>query len=257
MTDADAVAKAVVTGVTPPDNPAPATQHNQTDGKAAAATDAWGTVDEPLRKVIEAKGWKAPVDALKSYIALEQYASKPVQDMNPEEREKFHKRLGRPESPDGIELSNVILPTGMQQNLEFNRNFRDLVWKSQALPLKEQAKHIHEFVVKDTVEKHEAVQKQITKIYEDSESELRKDWGLEYDANMAIANKAAKLGGDEFVQWLNIGPGKLAKVRKGLLAIGRLVSDEAFVNGRPVPLVQGTEAGMLFDPKKSPELTRK
>src|SRR3990167_6286070 len=109
MTDADAVAIAVATGGNS-DNPPAATQPNQPPPAGAAPADAWGTDDASLRKVIEAKGWKAPADALKSYVALEQYSSKPVQDMSPEDRERFMKRLGRPESPDGYELSNVTLP---------------------------------------------------------------------------------------------------------------------------------------------------
>lgn len=257
MTDADAVAKAVVTGVTPPDNPAPATQHNQTDGKAAAATDAWGTVDEPLRKVIEAKGWKAPVDALKSYIALEQYASKPVQDMNPEEREKFHKRLGRPESPDGYELTtSVIPPEGFPQRpKEADKEFRELMHKVHTLPLKDQPKALLEWSMTKAVQGFAAQKQAEAKALEQNESDLRKAWGLEYEANRAISDRAAKLGDDDFVQWLNKGPGKLAVVRKYLLAVGKSISDEGFVGGDRVAREANARPGMVVDFSKTPELT--
>jgi len=251
MADVDAVAAVTATGKAP-DNPAPATQHNQTDATGTASPDAWGTgVDESLRKVIEVKGWKAPADAVKSYVDLEKYASKNVQDMTSEEREKFVKRLGRPESPDAYELGNVDLPQGMTRDAEFDKGFKELVFKVQALPLKEQAKHYHEYFLKDSAKKYADMKQNIAKVFDASETELRKAWGLDFDANMALSQKVAKLGGDKVVQWLNSGPGKLAVLREWMYNIGKLMSDSTLERGSPVPRdVVDNSKGLLFDPVK-------
>src|SRR3990167_76746 len=206
MTDADAVVTAVATsGVNPADNPPATTQPNQPPPAGAAPADAWGTDDASLRKVIDAKGWKAPADALKSYIALEQYSSKPVQDMSPEERERFMKRLGRPEAPDGYELTtSVIPPQGFPQRpKEADKEFRELMHKVHTLPLKDQPKALLEWSMTKAVQGFAAQKQAEAKALEQNESDIRKAWGLEYEANRAISDKAARLSGDEFVQWLN------------------------------------------------------
>lgn len=249
MADVDAVAAVAVTGVKP-DNPAPATPAQSTDAKATAATDSWGTVDDETGKVVKAKGWKAPADAVKSYVDLEKYASKSVQDMSPEEREKFTKRLGRPESPDGYELSNVTMPEGMTRDPEFDKGFKELVFKVQAMPLKEQAKYYHEYFLQDSAKKYSAMRANIAKVFDTSETELRKSWGLDFDANMALSQKVAKLGGDETVQWLNSGPGKLAVLRKWMYAIGKLMSDDTLEHGSPVPRDTNGKQGLVFDAAK-------
>jgi hypothetical protein len=254
MPETDAVASALVTGGDS-DNPSAATQHNQANGKATDANGAWGTDDDGLLKVIKAKGWKAPADAVKSYADLEKYASKPVQDMTPEERDKFAKRLGRPETPDALELSGYVLPDGLQRSKDADGELRKVIWEMQALPPKEQAKHIHEWAMKKAGDGYRAMKQSETKALEEAENTLRKDWGTDYDANKGTIERVARLGGDEFIQWLNSTPGKNPVVRKALLAFGKLTRDDVLVDGRPVPRENpNLRKGMVVDFTKVPDL---
>lgn len=248
MADVDAVAAVAATGVKS-DNPAPATPAQSADAKGAPAADWAMELPEDIKKQLAGR-FKSPADLAKSYTALEQTLGKNIQDMTPEEREKILKRLGRPESPDAYELSNVTMPQGMVRDPEFDKGFRELVFKVQALPLKEQAKHYHEYFLQDATTKYAAMKANIAKVFDASETELRKTWGLDFDANMALSQKVAKIGGDEMVTWLNSGPGKLAVLRKWMYAIGKLMSDDTLESGTLVPKDTSGKPGLVFDAAK-------
>jgi len=255
MTEADAVAQGMVTGGGS-DNPKPATQHNQAEGNGKAAAADWGTVDEVLRKTIEAKGWKAPGDVVKSYVELEKYSSKSVQDMTPEEREKFMKtKLGRPESPDAYELSNVVLPEGMQRSASADKELKEVVWKMQSLPLKEQAKALHEWAMTRAANGLIAAKAAMKERAEKNESELRKEWGLEYEATeRRVQSLVRNIGGDAMVQYMNSDAGKEPALRRFLANVAKQFSQDTLETGRVAPAGQ-QRTGMVVDFSKSPELS--
>lgn len=249
MADVDAVAAVAATGVKP-DNPAPATPAQSTDAKGAPPAADWAMdLPEDIKKQLAGR-FKSPADLAKSYTALEHSLGKNIQDMTSEEREKLVKRLGRPESPDAYELSNVTMPEGMTRDPEFDKGFKELVFKVQAMPLKEQAKYYHEYFLQDSAKKYAGMRANIAKVFDASETELRKSWGLDFDTNMALSQKVAKIGGDEMVQWLNSGPGKLAVLRKWMFAIGKLMSDDTLESGSLVPRESSGKPGLVFDAGK-------
>lgn len=63
---------------------------------------------EDNRALVEAKQWKSPDDAIRSYRELENHASKalklPGENATAEDWDKFYAKLGRPETPDKYEL---------------------------------------------------------------------------------------------------------------------------------------------------------
>jgi hypothetical protein len=249
MAEADAVATALATGGNP-DNPSQATQHNP----PAAAQD-WGTaIPDEFKEVVKAKGWKGPADAIKSYVELEKYSSKAVQDMSAEEKDKLLKRLGRPESPDGLELANVQLPEGLPRSPNADKELQQVVWEMQALPLKQQAKKLHEWAAQKAAASFLSAKQAQEKQLADAEAALRQAWGASYDANMANVEKLLKLGGDEFAQFMNAGAGRNPAVRKGLYAISKLMTDETLVQGKPPAAGVKPTPGMVVDFSKSPEL---
>jgi hypothetical protein len=253
MPETDAVATALVTETSGNDDAA--TQQNQANGKSATDAGAnWanGLADDIKKQMARFKS----VDALaKSYVELERYSSKPVQDMTPEEREKFAKRLGRPETPDALELSGYVLPEGIQRSKDADKELQKVIWEMQALPPKEQAKHIHEWAMKKAGDGYLAMKQAGAKALEESENVLRKEWGADYDANKATVERVARLAGDEFTQWLNSSPGKSAVVRKALFALGKTMRDDTFVDGKPVPRENpNSRSGMVVDFSKVPGL---
>jgi hypothetical protein len=71
-------------------------------------TWAAGLQVEENRALVEAKQWKSPDDAVKSYRELETHASKalrlPGEGATAEDWNAFYSKLGRPEKPEGYEL---------------------------------------------------------------------------------------------------------------------------------------------------------
>ena len=93
---------------------------------------------------------------------------------------------------------------------------------------------------------------------EEREAALRAAWGTSHDANQAAVDKVLALGGEEFVKYMNSGPGKEAVVRQGLYAISKQFADETLVSGRVKVGAAKTEnrPGFVFDTSKSPELAQ-
>lgn len=250
MAEADATATGMVTGAA--DNPKPDGQHNQAQASGSAAAGDWGTGE--FAEVIKQKGWKSPGDAVKSYVALEKFASKSVQDMDQEEREKFYKRLGRPEKPDELVLSTLTLPEGFEVPKEFDGELRKVIHQSQSLPMKEQAKLLHEWLLKRAVDAWSAARSGVAKKREADESALRNSWLSDYDGNNAKVDQLIRLGGDDVVQYMNNGPGKEPVMRQWLLKVASMFAQETLVTGKP-PAEKAAPSGFVVDfAEKSPEL---
>jgi hypothetical protein len=164
------------------------------------------------------------------------------------------KRLGRPESPDGLELGKVTLPEGLPRAPEADKELQQVVWEMQALPLKQQAKKLHEWAAAKATAGFLASKQAQERQASEAESALRQAWGVTYDANTANVEKLLKLGGEEFVQFMNAGPGKNPVVRKGLYAISKLMTDETLVQGKAPSATPKPTPGMVVDFSKSPEL---
>jgi len=248
MAETDLIA-AAVTGAA--DNHEGDTKDNQ-----QGASDWTKDFDEGLRKRVEK--FKTPADIAKGYVELETYSSKSLQDMTDSEKEKFFKRLGLPESPEGYELSGVVLPEGIPQNPDADKAFKDLA-KSLRLT-KDQAKGGHEWLMKRASDAIIAQRQAVRKQGDDAESTLRTSWGVSFDANSQAVEKVIRLGGDKFVQSMNNGPGKDPVIREGLYAISKLMADETLVSGRVPERKKEEKAipdGFVFDPSLSPELATK
>lgn len=96
--------------------PAPAPQTTATvstvlaDHGSNGSGENWvaGLQIEDNRALVEAKQWKSPDDAIRSYRELEHHASKalklPGENATAEDWNKFYSKLGRPETPDKYEL---------------------------------------------------------------------------------------------------------------------------------------------------------
>ena len=98
MTDQATLMPAPADNMTPPVVPAAAPN-------PAPVADWSASVSEDARKVVTAKGWKTPDDAVKSYAALESEFGKvqasalkvPGPDAKPEDVDALHMAIGRPE----------------------------------------------------------------------------------------------------------------------------------------------------------------
>jgi len=243
MAETDVVTSAVVAGL--PENRAAVTDDNQ-----PGASDWAKDFDEGLRKKVDK--FKSPKDLATGYVELETYSSKTLQDMTPDQKEKFLKRLGLPEKPEEYELSNVTLPEGNTRPASAAAEFKAMM-KTLNLT-KDQGKGLDEWLMKRASDSIIAGRAAAKKQGEDNESALRASWGASFDANNTAVDRVIRLGGDKFVQRMNDGLGKDPVLREGFYAISKLMADETFVAGRADRTKAGSPPGFVFDVEKSPEL---
>jgi hypothetical protein len=233
------------------DNSEAAPKQNQSQPASSAAAADWVTDD--VREVVKAKGWKSPSDAIKSYVELEKYSSKSVQDMTPEEREKFYKRIGRPDSSDAYELSGVLLPKGVEQTPDSDKAYRE-VCHLHGLT-KEQAKGIHEWASKASVDAIIAMNQAFTKKKKEAEESLRKEWGTDYEGNLKSVQLLIKNFGDnDIVKFLNTGPGNEPAMLRFLHRLKGTMTEDTLVEGKLAPREPTTEPGG-FDWSKVPSVS--
>jgi len=218
-------------------------EENQEHNQPGSNGTAWVTAE--FKDTVEAKGWKSPSDVLKSYVELEKYSTKSVRDMTDEERARFNKRLGRPESADEYELAAVMLPKGVERPPDADKAFKEIALKHGLT--KDQARGIHEWAAKSSVEALVESRRVGAKAREEAESTLRKEWGTDYDAEVrGVQTLIKQFGDDTVVSYMNKGPGNDPAMLRFLRNIKKSMSDETFVDGG-VPDSKGVVEPGHFD----------
>jgi hypothetical protein len=86
---------------------------------------------------------------------------------------------------------------------------------------------------------------------------FRSEYGLDYDKKVKglipMVNK--KFGDDDWIQWLNTGPGNEPVLNRFLIKVGEAISEDSLIRGRPSPSTAETrEPGVLSYPAR-PEIT--
>jgi hypothetical protein len=248
MAENDAGAQSLATGL--PENSKAAEGGNQVQ----SSSDWKNGFDSDLKTRVER--FKEPADLAKSYIELEKFTSKSVQDMTPEEKAKLYKRLGRPEKQDEYELSTMALPKGLDRGENGDKAFREMALANNLT--KEQAKSIHEWATKQAVDGYVGMQQSRAKQAEEASSTLRKEWGLDFEPNLRGVNSLIQNYGDaDLVQLMNSGPGNAPAMLRFLKRIRDTMTDDTLESGRvPPPKTEsGGKPGYVVDfASKSPEL---
>ena len=136
-------------------------------------------------------------DVFKSYAELQSKIGQktegmvkiPGEDATDEDRQAFYAALGVPESPDGYEV-------------ELPEAFQDLDWNPDSLgPIKEVAHKVGvspaqlNALVAAQAEIEKAQLDQWQQESEEAVSELRGEWGADYDKNLTLAKRAAQAAG--------------------------------------------------------------
>jgi hypothetical protein len=189
---------------------APATTALATDNGSGGVVDSgWITaLPEDTRKTAEAKNWRSPADAVKSYLDLQraytdvtQSAIKPPSaDAPKEEWDAFAAKLGRPEKPDGYEFK---LPEGLPETFPYDDTSaaKFKAWAHEAGLSPKQAQTLHDQFVKDQASNVTAFMEAAQKRETEAHQALVKDWGdpasETYKRNAEMANRALRHGGGE------------------------------------------------------------
>lgn len=163
----------------------------------------------------------------------QQQAAEPFLAALPEEGDtegwsNLYAKLGRPEAADGYELPVPEGDSGEFAGAAAGRMFELGMSKAQAQGIAEwynaqQAQAVEQY-------HHQQAQKNTENI-----ASIRKDWGNNYDANLAIANKAvsAYLPPEAVAALKETGLGSNPHFVKAFLKIGQSLSEAKVINGEP------------------------
>lgn len=217
------------TGQTPSGETAPPANGETADWRAGIPDD--------LKDM--ASRFNSPADAVKAAKDLRQKLSNaihvPGEDASEEDRTKFLRAIGVPESPDGYEIR---LPENVPDELRPNeeaearfQRFREAMHEAGA------PKGAAEAAIRTyydmLVEEHQARAQEATQKSEEAVAGLRQQWGRDFDANVRHAQHAA----DEFglpKDWLatatvdGVPLGNHPNFLKAFAAIGRRVGEDGF-----------------------------
>lgn len=162
-----------------------------------------GLQAEENRALVEAKQWKSPDDAIRSYRELEHHASKalklPGENATAEDWDKFYSKLGRPESPDKYELklNTEAVPQDFPYDETSAIEFRK--WAHEAGLTPSQAQALHDKFVGHQASAFSATREGMAKAEGDAHRALVQAWGdadtSGYKQNVEYLSRAvAQLG---------------------------------------------------------------
>jgi hypothetical protein len=184
---------------------------------------------------VENKGWKAPGEMLASYRTLEglrgvpedQLVRIPTDPENAEQVNEYHRRLGRPDTAEGYKLPKVEVAEGAV-NLE--PDFR--AWAHKHGLSQSQA----EGLFGEYTAKSEAIAAEIAAAREQqvqiADFELKREWGAEYEANMAHGKRFASVFGlpEDWLARIEDVSGYKGLLQ-GAAKIGRAIAEHKFADG--------------------------
>lgn len=202
---------------------------------ASGAVDWLNGLSDDARGFIQNKGFKGPSDLLDSYRGLEKLRGVPQERLLalPEKADdadamgKIYDRLGRPAKPEEYKLPE---PKGAKADEKFMEwakgTFHKLGLSSQqAANLTAEWNNFSESMMSGQTQ---AFQAELAK----QEGQLKVEWGVDHDRNVAIAKKAAATFGisGEMIDQLESVMG-FAGVMKHLHGIGSKLGEADFVDG--------------------------
>jgi len=240
-------------------NPDPGLDGNPPPG--ANDSPSWReTLPDDLKTEKTLEKFKDIPGLAKTYIELEKDASRlrnakgvivPGEKSKPEEWDAYYKALGRPDTPDGYELTAPELPEGMTYDEARTKAFAAIAHK-EGMTAK-QLKALHSAFNDMAKAEFEAQTKAVTEFREKSTAALKTKWGKDYDANLAQADAGIdRIFGPEFKKMLvDTGLKDHPAMIEGILKATQSIGEHALVNGNPRagegPLNRGELRKMMND----------
>ena len=207
---------------------------------APVETNWMSGFDDDSTGFIQNKGWKEPSDVLGAYRELESFRGVPADQLikmpkdytDPEAWGEIYNKLGRPEDAAGYQFNNYEAPEGI---IDGTDDFRALAHKHGLS--QNQAAGIHQewndMMAAQFNEMNDAQSQEIESQSQVDMQNLQKEWGNDYEKNIAIGQQAVQrfdidqeiLGGIESA----IG----TKATMELMAkLGAGIGEAGFVNGQ-------------------------
>ena len=170
----------------------------------------------------------SPADVLKSYVALERRLGRavvlPRADASPEELKQFNRRLGVPDGPEGYRIDvpgwlvDEASDGGGQPVLQ--QRFLAAMHAAGARPAEVTA--AVDWYVREVEGMRQERMAAERRLREKAESELRREWGSDFDRNIALARRAFGRFGEEGggnLDSLTLGDGQTLGDHPGFLRL--------------------------------------
>lgn len=210
------------------------------DMSPPAQADDWRAgVPDNLRSFAER--FAAPGDAVKSAYDLRRKLSRaaepPGENASEEERAAWYRRLGRPDTPDGYEIArpeSAAAFAGDEETLGAQEaSFKEAMHAAGAPPAAVQA--AVDWYYTHAADGMTALAAADTEALESARTELRRDWGGDFERNVEYARRAlAAFGGDELVGTLGAaGLDTHPAVARAFARIGRQMGEDDMIGRLP------------------------
>lgn len=160
---------------------------------AGTAGDWSAGFDADAKTLVAAKGWRGPEDALRSYANLERLMggekiALPNADAPAEAWDAVYAKLGRPTRPEDYAFDR---PEGLAAySDELAAGFRQAA-HAAGLSAR-QASALHDFYIRQAGARMAAEAEAADAAAEELSGELRRTWGPQYEARVALARRAAR-----------------------------------------------------------------
>jgi hypothetical protein len=190
-----------------PDTEAPTTSPARdsaapTPAPAAEAADWRGAIaDSKLRAFADRMG--SPADAVKMAFDLRRKLSRavipPGEGAGAEEVRDFHRKLGAPDTAEGYDYTRPDLPDHLRPDEAGAAREKDFLDHALRLGItKDQARGILDWHYRSAVDQSADLTRRLDEGRAQSEAELRREWGADYEANLAAAHRAVtEFGGQD------------------------------------------------------------
>lgn len=209
----------------PPADPPPADPPQDPPADPPPEAKWSDTLPEDLKSNPVVQKYKTQEDMVKGHLNLQKLVGNDKVPIPKDENdtvaiEAMNRALGVPEEAAGYELENPTPPEGMESVTFGMDQFKALAHKHSLTPA--QAKGIQEDYVGMLTQAHEVIQKSFQDQVNEAKGELKKEWGLAYDANIKTAqlvmNKFA--GSEEAFEHINAKIGADPVAMKWLAKLG-------------------------------------
>lgn len=195
-----------------------------------------GIQDEKVREF--ASRFTSFEDSAKSGLELRQKLSGsitlPGENASEEDVAKYHKAIGVPETTDAYEIS---VPEGTEADEAFHGAIKEAAHKAGVS--QKQLAALNEAYNGYAMGAIAAQETAMTGSIEAKSAALKKEWGDDYDTNVAVSQRALRTFADpEFISWMEEGtidgvpPGDHPFMAKMLANVGRRLGEDTLADGR-------------------------
>jgi len=196
------------------------------------------TLPDDLKTDKSLEKFKDVPSLAKSYLEAQKAVSKamnekgvkvPGENATPEEIAEYRKTLGIPETPDGYELESPALPEGMVFDQDKAKAFAELAHAKgiSKEAFQELVKHFNA----SQIAEFEASQKAVQENIKAATIEMKKEWGKDFEKNLAKAEAAIiTVFGEDFNKMLQeTGLGNDPRVIRGMFKASQTIGEDRLV----------------------------